>query len=125
MSGHRVARMSEEIKRELARLLRDEMKDPRLGFVSVTAVEVSKDIRHANVFVSVLGKEEERKNSLAALKQASGFLRSELAQAISARYIPELVFIFDPSIERGTRIAELLHSVEGTNHEHHNNDRPE
>lgn len=122
MSGHRVARMSEEIKRELARLFRDAMKDPRLGFVSVTAVEVSKDSRHAKVFVSVLGSEEERKNSLVALKQASGFLRSELAQAIIARYIPELVFTFDPSIEQGARIAKLLHSVEGENNGNQAND---
>lgn len=113
MAGHRVARMSEEMKRELARLLHDEMKDPRLGFVSVTAVEVSKDLRHAKVFISVLGSEDVRKSSLAALKQATGFLRSELSKTLRARYIPELVFTFDPSIERGTRIAELLTQVDG------------
>ncbi|MBC9786040.1 30S ribosome-binding factor RbfA [Heliobacterium chlorum] len=112
MAGYRVARMAEDIKRELARLLRDEMKDPRIGFTSITAVEVSKDSRHAKVFVSFLGDEEARQNALAALKQATGFLRSELSKTLRIRYIPEIVFTFDPSIERGTRIAQLLHQVE-------------
>ncbi|MTV50467.1 30S ribosome-binding factor RbfA [Heliobacillus mobilis] len=112
MAGYRVARMAEDIKRELARLLRDEMKDPRIGFTSITAVEVSKDSRHAKVFVSFLGDEEARQNALAALKQATGFLRSELSKTLRIRYIPEIVFTFDPSIERGTRIAQLLNQVE-------------
>ncbi|MZP31125.1 30S ribosome-binding factor RbfA [Heliobacterium undosum] len=112
MAGHRMARMAEEIKRELARLLRDEMKDPRLGFVSITAVEVSGDGRHAKVFFSVMGDESARDNSQAALKQATGFLRTELSKSLRVRYVPELVFLSDPSIERGTRIARLLTEME-------------
>ncbi|ABZ84848.1 ribosome-binding factor a [Heliomicrobium modesticaldum Ice1] len=112
MAGHRMARMAEEIKRELARLLRDEMKDPRLGFVSITAVEVSGDGRHAKVYVSVMGDESARDNSQAALKQATGFLRTELSKSLRVRYVPELVFLSDLSIERGTRIARLLTEME-------------
>ncbi|KAB2954351.1 30S ribosome-binding factor RbfA [Heliorestis acidaminivorans] len=108
MAGHRAARVAEEIKRELARLIRDEMKDPRLGFVSITDVEVSKDIRHAKVYVSVLGDEEVRKATLTALKQATGYLRSELSNNIRVRFMPELAFQFDDSIEKGSRINELL-----------------
>ncbi|MDD2422012.1 MAG: 30S ribosome-binding factor RbfA [Heliobacteriaceae bacterium] len=111
MSSHRVARLAEKIKRELAKLLRDEMKDPRLGFVSITAVEVSGDLRHAKVFVSFLGDEEGRKDSLTVLKQATGFLRTELSRVLRVRFMPELVFVFDPSIERGARIAQLLAGV--------------
>lgn len=109
MAVHRKDKMGEEIKRELAVLIRDSIKDPRVdGLVSVTHVEVSKDIRHATIFISTLGDEEAQKNTLAGLKQAAGFLRSSLASRLNARYTPELAFKLDQSIAVGARINQLL-----------------
>jgi len=109
LTTHRKDRVGEEIKRELAILIRDEIKDPRVnGLVSVTHVEVSKDIRYASIYVSCLGDEEKQKNTLAGLKQAAGYLRSELANRLTLRYTPELIFKFDHSIEEGARINQLL-----------------
>lgn len=108
MAGHRHGRVQEDIKRELARLIREEIKDPRLGLVSLTSVEVTNDLKQAKVYYSVLGQQGQQTESQNVLKQASGFLRRELARFIKARTVPELVFVFDPSIQRGSRIAQLL-----------------
>ncbi len=109
MTIHRKDRIGEEIKREIAMLIRDNIKDPRVnGLVSVTDVEVTKDIRYATIYVSCLGDEETQQKTLAGLKQASGYLRSELASRLTIRYMPELIFKFDHSIEIGARIDQLL-----------------
>lgn len=109
MSGHRKDKLGEEIKRELAQLIHDELKDPRVrGVVSITDVEVSRDLRHANVFVSALGDENALEGVLVGLKKASGFLRSSLAGRLSVRYTPELSFKGDQSIETGARINRIL-----------------
>lgn len=109
--GHRVERIAEEIKKEVVQMIQEELKDPRIGFVTVTDVEVSSDLRHAKVYVSILGSEEEKKNTLAALQNAQGFVRSELGKRIPLRYTPEITFKFDPSIEHGARIMELLEQI--------------
>lgn len=111
MSNQRVARVGEQMREELARLLR-ELKDPRIGFSSIIKVEVSGDLRHAKVFVSVMGSEEQKKESMKGLVSAAGFLRSELSQAMRLRYMPELHFVLDTSIEHGSRIAQLLVQVQ-------------
>ena len=98
---------------ELSDLLRTRVKDPRVGFVSVTHVEVSGDYRHAKIFVSVMGNEEERASTMKALKHATGFLRHELASRLTVRYMPEIVFRLDTSIEQGARILELIREVTG------------
>lgn len=109
MSVHRKDKVGEEIKRELAVLIRDDLKDPRVkGLVSVTHVEVSRDIRHATVFVSCMGDDEKQNETLEGLKQAAGFLRSAIASRLNVRYTPELTFKFDPSIQVGARINQLL-----------------
>src|SRR5205823_598400 len=88
------------------------MKDPRLaGLVSITEVETTSDLRHARVFVSVFGSEEDRESSLTALRNASGFLRREVAQRITFRHMPELEFRLDSSLEHGDRILRLLKQV--------------
>jgi ribosome-binding factor A len=107
MDEARLGRVSVAIKEEVSAILR-EFKDPRLGFVSVTDVEVAKDARVAKVFVSVLGTEEEKVSSLAALKSGTGFVRSALGQRLTLRYTPEIIFRLDDSIERGVRIQSLL-----------------
>ncbi len=103
----RLARVRTAIKQAVSDILRS-FKDPRLGFVSVTDVDVSKDARVAKIFISVLGGDEEKAKSLAALKSGSGYVRTELGQRLALRHAPEVLFRLDESIERGTRIQGLL-----------------
>src|SRR5947208_8274592 len=98
---HRQERLGELIAIELSDLMRTRVKDPRVGFASITHVEVSGDLRHAKVMVSVMGTEEEQAATMQGLKNASGFLRRELAERITLRYMPDLVFKLDHSIAEG------------------------
>jgi ribosome-binding factor A len=107
MDPARLERLRTAIKEEVSDILRS-FKDPRLGFVSVTDVELSRDARVAKVFVSVLGSERDKEESLQALRSGTGFVRSELGRRIRLRHIPEVVFRLDDSIERGTRIQAIL-----------------
>lgn len=109
---HRQEKLGELIAAELSELLRTRVKDPRVGFASITHVEVSGDLRHAKVFVSVMGSPEEREATMQGLKNATGFLRHELATRLVIRFMPEIVFKLDKSIEEGSRILELIHRVE-------------
>lgn len=109
--SHRPERIAEAIKKEVADLIRNEIKDPRVGFVTITGVEVTRDLSYGKIFVSVLGPEEQRKESLAALQKAAGYLRSEVGRRIKVRHAPELIFKLDTSLDHGTRIMELLHEV--------------
>lgn len=109
---HRQEKLGELFAAELSDLLRTRVKDPRVGFASITHVEVSGDYRHAKIYVSVLGSEEERANTMKALKSATGFLRHELAGRVVLRYMPELVFKLDTSIEQGSRILDLIRESE-------------
>ncbi len=109
---HRQEKLGELIAVELSDLLRTRVKDPRVGFASITHVEVSGDFRHAKVFVSVMGSPEECQATMQGLKNATGFLRHELATRLVLRYMPEIVFKLDKSIEEGARILELIQKVE-------------
>ena len=109
---HRQEKLGELFAAELSDLLRTRVKDPRVGFASITHVEVSGDYRQAKIYVSVLGSEEERANTIKALKHATGFLRHELASRVVLRYMPELVFKLDTSIEQGSRILDLIRENE-------------
>lgn len=109
---HRQEKLGEMIAVELSDLLRTRVKDPRVGFASITHVEVSGDLRHAKVSVSVMGTSEEQVETMRALKHAAGFLRHELAERIVLRYMPEIVFKLDTSIEEGSRILALIQQVE-------------
>ena len=109
MATHRKDRVAEEIKKELSDIIRNEMKDPRVkGLVSVTHVEVSRDISTATIFISTLGDAEEQNDVMKACKQAGGYIRGELANRLNLRFIPELTFRLDHSIETGARINALL-----------------
>ncbi|MDI6871588.1 MAG: 30S ribosome-binding factor RbfA [Bacillota bacterium] len=111
MAGRtRAERLADQARIEISAILR-KMKDPRVGFVSVTEVEVSPDLRHLKVFVSILGREEERERTMAALEHARGFVRTELGNRIRLRHTPEVVFKYDPSLERGSRVVELLSQI--------------
>jgi ribosome-binding factor A len=107
----RQEKVKELLKAEISDILRREMKDPRLGFVTVTDAEVTADMRQAKIFVSVLGTEEEQKNTMKGLKSAEGFVRSEFAKRARMKTIPEIQFRFDESIEHGIRIFELLEQI--------------
>ncbi len=105
----RTDRLSEEIKKELSDLIRNQIKDPRLPeLVSITAVRVTKDLRYAKVYVSVFGDDDKKNDAIAALKHAAGFIRHEIGQRVNIRYIPEFTFILDDSIEKGMYISKLI-----------------
>jgi len=106
--------LGEVITQELSDLIRTRMKDPRIGFASITDVEVSADLRHAKVFVSVMGGEDEQRATMTSLDRASGFLRHELAQRLTIRHTPELVFRLDQSIARGAHLLELINQMSAT-----------
>lgn len=105
-------RVNEALREVLSARIAEGLKDPRIGFVTVTAVETSPDLRHARVFVSVLGTDEERDDSLAGLQSAHGVLQTEIARVTHMKRTPELKFVYDETVEKGMRINELL-SEEG------------
>lgn len=111
MSKHRPNRLAETLKEEISQLIRVELKDPRIGFVTLTSVDVADDLSHAKVYVSVLGTEEEGNASLDALNRAAGFIRSEVGKRVRLRHVPSIVFKYDPSIQHGAHIAKLLKDV--------------
>ncbi len=109
---HRIEQVNSLIRQEISELLQREVKDPRLAnFVSVTEVCTSPDLRHAKIFVSRLGSEEEKQEVLSALAAASGFFHKELYKRLRLRRIPELSFEWDNSIERGTHLLHLIDQV--------------
>jgi ribosome-binding factor A len=112
MPSRRVERVNELIRTELGDLVGRSMRDPRLsGLASITEVHTTPDLRHARVYVSILGTEDDKKSTMIALQAASGFLRRELASRMTMKYVPDLTFLVDESIERGERIRELLRQV--------------
>lgn len=104
-------RVGEQMKKELGDIISLKLKDPRVGFVTVTDVEVTGDLQQATVYISVLGDETQRENTLKGLAKAKGFIRSEIGSRIRLRKTPDLVFEFDESIDYGNRIETLLKSV--------------
>jgi ribosome-binding factor A len=107
----RTERLGEEIREEVAQIIAGELKDPRIGFVTVTRVDVTPDLRTARVYVGVLGNEKQRQASLTGLKQASGFMRRSLGQSLRLRHTPELVFHYDEGLEASDRVAQLLTEI--------------
>jgi ribosome-binding factor A len=105
------------LKEEISDIIRRELKDPRLGFVTVTDAEVTADLRHAKVFVSILGDEKQRSDGMKALKSAAGFVRSEFAKRARMKVVPEIQFRFDDSVDQGVRIFELLEMIKKEEHE--------
>jgi ribosome-binding factor A len=106
--GRRPERLGEAIREEVARMIVFELKDPRLGLVTVTRVEVSPDLTHARVYVGVLGDESERRKSMEGLARASGFVRHELARLLRMRQVPEIDFRYDKGLDATDRVARLL-----------------
>lgn len=111
MSSRRQLRVAELLQQELATMITFELRDPRLAFVSVTRVQVSSDLRHANVYISSLSGEESQTEVMAALHSASGFMRREIGKRTTLRYVPELAFHFDDGLIQSQRMSDLLDEI--------------
>lgn len=108
MSASRMRRVDEAVRAVLSDAITRELKDPRVGFVTVTAVRTSTDLRHARVYVSVLGDEAARRECLDGLASATGYLQRQVARKVRLKHTPAITFHYDDSIDRGMRITELL-----------------
>src|SRR5215510_16127754 len=107
----RAERLGELVLEEVSNLLRRELKDPRIGFVTFTRVEMSDDLRHAKVFVSSIGTEAEKARTLQGLASATGYIRRHLGRALHLRYTPEITFVRDDALEHGANIAQILRQL--------------
>jgi ribosome-binding factor A len=103
----RSQRMAEQIRRDIAEIVRDELKDPRMGFFSITAVKLARDLGHALIYCTVIEKDK-REETIATLNRAAGFIRTSLAKRIRARTVPTLKFVNDDSVERGAAMEDLI-----------------
>ena len=112
MQGRRIDRIEEQLRIELSEIIEREIQDPRIGLTTVTAVKVSPDLRHARIFVTVLGDSTQRKKALEGLRSAASFVRRSLSKRLHhMRRIPELSFDYDEAVEQGMRIEELLDQI--------------
>lgn len=117
----RMQRVSDLMHRSIAKLLREEFKDPRIGMVTISSVEVSRDLAHAKVYITVL-QESKIKETIDILNEASGFFRGHLARTLNLRLVPKPRFIFDESVMRGSHIESLLASVHDKNRSNEDNE---
>jgi ribosome-binding factor A len=108
MPAPRMRRVNEAVREVLSAQLAEGLKDPRVGFVTVTSVDTSPDLRHARVYVSVLGSDDERERTLEGLRSSHGFLQQRLAGELRIKHTPTLDFLHDDSIDRGMRVQEIL-----------------
>lgn len=119
----RVSRLNEEIKKYISNIIRNELRDPRISMMtSVVAVDVTRDLRYATVYISVLGEEIEKLETIKALEKSSGYVRREIGKKIKARYTPEVIFKLDESIEKG---IEMYHKISKITEEDNNNHKDE
>ncbi len=112
MTYHRSERVAEEIKKELSMIIRDEVKDPRISeMLSIVKVDASRDLSHAKIYVSVLGSDEEKEETIDGLESANGFIRRELGKVLQLRHVPELNFVLDSSIEYSVHISKKIQEL--------------
>ncbi len=114
MAHRRTARVADLVKQEVSQIIQHEMKDPRVGFVTVTSVEVSIDLRHARIYFSVLGSQADLEASLEGLERARGYIRTQLGRRIKLRHVPELLFRYDESFDYAQRISNVMKGIEST-----------
>jgi ribosome-binding factor A len=117
MAGARMRRVDEAMRAVLSEAITKDLQDPRVGFITVTGVKTSPDLRQSRVFVSVLGDEEERAASIEALQAARGFLQGRVAHSLRLKHTPTLTFDYDESVDRGMRMVELLEQAVPTDEE--------
>src|SRR5262249_22566426 len=109
--SYRSQRLAEELKNEISAIIAQEVRDPRVGFATVTEVKVSPDLRYAKVFVSVFGSLEEKQQTLGALQRATGFIRRQIGARIRLRYTQEITFDYDERIEQGDRMMQMIEEI--------------
>ncbi len=107
----RARRVADQMQRELAELIRLEVKDPRVGMLTITEVEVTRDMDHAKVFFTTLGGKPEHDACLEGLQRASGFLRTQLSHRMQLRQVPKISFVYDYSVERGVQLSQLIETA--------------
>jgi len=112
----RADRVAELIKHEISDIITRKVNDPRVGFISITSVEIGADLQNATVHVSVMGSDEEQKNTMKALQRATGFIRSELSKRMQLRDVPELYFKQDKSIEKAAKVFAIMNQLEQEQH---------
>ena len=118
MAVGRMRRVNEAVREVLSDAIAKDLQDPRVGFVTVTAVKTSPDLRHARVYVSVLGDEQARSDTLEGLRSAHGFLQGRVAAELALKHTPAVTFEYDESIDRGMRITQLINRVESAGADH-------
>lgn len=124
MSSYRPDRVKAAIREEVSNILQRDLKDPRLGFATVTDVDISGDLQHVKIYVSILGEEESRTETMKALESAKGYIRSEIGRRVPLRLTPEISFEYDESIERGARILKLIEEVQSGRNDEESGDMP-
>ncbi len=112
MASRRNDRVRAAMRQEISNMLQRDLKDPRLGFATVTDVRVSGDLQHVQVYVSILGDDVSRRQTMEALESARGYVRSEIGRRVQLRLTPEITFAYDDSIERGARLLRLISEVQ-------------
>jgi ribosome-binding factor A len=117
MRGKRSDKVGDQMREEISEILLKDLKDPRIGFVTITKVAVSDDLRQAKVYYSVFGGEQEKEDSFQGLESATGYIKRELGRRMRLKYMPEITFLFDDSLEYGAHIEELLRGVKDTGEE--------
>jgi ribosome-binding factor A len=118
VKGKRSEKVADLIKKEISQILLEELKDPRIGFVTITKVALSDDLRIAKIYYSVFGGEQDKEESYEGLESAKGYIKRELGKKVRLKYMPEITFIFDDSLEYGDHIEELLRGVKHAEGEH-------
>ncbi|MFA5142733.1 MAG: 30S ribosome-binding factor RbfA [Candidatus Omnitrophota bacterium] len=111
MSSQRSERVQEALRQEISRIVQGEMKDPRLGFITITKVELTKDLRYSRVYFSVLGEEKDKKLALKGLNNAKGYIKGLLSDRIKLRFMPEVAFVIDESLEHTKHIYDILDKI--------------
>lgn len=112
MASTRQQKVSKMLREELSLIIRRDINDPRLGFISITEVEMTHDFHTAHIYISAYGTEEEQTNSMQVLERAAGFLRGGIGRSLDMRFTPELCFHLDTSLARGARVFELLNKID-------------
>lgn len=115
MQNRRCKQIGTLLKTEIGRIIQTRLNDPLVGFVTLMDIEVSKDLKHAKVFVSVLGDEQQEQNAIKGLERARAFIQNELKQAVHLRYIPVLGFYLDTTWKKSARVDELIHQIHAQN----------
>jgi len=112
MQGDRKLRVGQAIQQEISDMLRKNLKDPRIGFVTVTRVIMSADLKHAKVYTSIMGEEADKKKTLQGLNRAKGFIRREIARRLNLRYTPDIIFFMDETMEKAAYMDRLFKKIE-------------